>query len=496
MFVKNVFDPVEQKAMDEWRARSEALSGWLGDIPDIDHPYPVRFRTAEMEIIRHQAFAADFKNLLYRDEAYAKKSKWGGIIAHPFFCKVVAHSCPFHFYAMPPSVARCERATLSEGLRLFEPIRPGDTFRVWIAPATIEDVTDEPGEQPCRKIRTYEYVNYYNQNDKLVATVYRDNTNSYTDPNADFSKILKCGYEWSAAMGGDEHLGEVRKSKEFVYTPEQIAAIDKVYANETRRGNVARYWEGVEPGETLPVVVHGPITVWDSFTAIAAFGGVPMPMMEIRTRTPFEVLVDPNTNIPHKSIEGHFAGSALDGTKWYSHTVIENFIYYFCGRLASNWMGDDGYITHLLWSKMNNTHLGDTVFGRGRVLRKYIDGLGRCVVDIDTGMQSNRGFFTNSCPVTVELPSITKMTKGVLPEAPEQKEIDLNPEGLKVGDHVKVKDWPDWELPGGYPLADQPGVICDMHNVDGYCFVLMDNDVTGHDPRVPVGFRFTDIEKI
>ena len=131
MFVRNVYSKLEEEALKRWRERSESLVGWMGDIPTKEMPYPVRFRTATKEVIEHQAFTVDFKNPLYRDETYAKKSRWGGIIAPPFFVKSIASAGPFHWLPMPPEVGHLDTLSLGEGFEFFQPVRPGDSFKVW-----------------------------------------------------------------------------------------------------------------------------------------------------------------------------------------------------------------------------------------------------------------------------------------------------------------------------------------------------------------------------
>ena len=69
---------------------------------------------------------------------------------------------------------------------------------------------------------------------------------------------------------------------------------------------------------------------------------------------------------------------------------------------------------------------------------------------------------------------------------------------LKAGDRVRIKERPDWPMPGGYKLTNQEGTVYDtVDEPEGYVLILMDNDdVTGIDARVPLGFRIEAVEKI
>lgn len=88
--------------------------------------------------IRRFAQAIDDPNLLYVDEEYAKKTRYQGIIAPPFFCHA------FAFDDVPPSQLRedglpkevdvplpAKRAIGgSSSFEVGEPIRPGDRLTV------------------------------------------------------------------------------------------------------------------------------------------------------------------------------------------------------------------------------------------------------------------------------------------------------------------------------------------------------------------------------
>jgi hypothetical protein len=148
------------------------------------------------------------------------------------------------------------------------------------------------------------------------------------------------------------------------------------------------------------------------------------------------------------------------------------------------------------WQKMANTPFGDTIFGRGRVLRKYVDDEGRCLVDITAWMETNRGYISNAGPTTVELLSRTKQETGRLPEVPVQQELDQNPNNIRPGDHVRIQPRPDWELSSPYPLANATARVVEYHQVEGFAYCVLDEDVIGIDTRVVLGFRLDQLEKI
>jgi len=180
-------------------------------------------------------------------------------------------------------------------------------------------------------------------------------------------------------------------------------------------------------------------------------------------------------------------------------TIPETVINPMITKVVTNWTGCDGFLRSYNWRKFTNTTTGDTFISRGTVVNKWIDEDGTPLVLLDCRLENIRGFITNAGPVVVELPSRQQMAQGgkPAPVAPSDKPYDWNPEKLQPGDRVRVKERGEWEFPCEYPLSGCTGVIVPHHgDYDGYFEVLMDGDVTTLDPRVPVGFRGTMIERI
>src|SRR5439155_4802933 len=61
--------------------------------------------------------------------------------------------------------------------------------------------------------------------------------------------------------------GKNKEIERTQYTPEMLAEIDRLYAEEYVRGAEPRYWEEVEEGEELPTVIKGPLLVTDIISA-------------------------------------------------------------------------------------------------------------------------------------------------------------------------------------------------------------------------------------
>jgi len=125
--------------------------------------------------------------------------------------------------------------------------------------------------------------------------------------------------------------------------------------------------------------------------------------------------------------------------------------------VVSNGVGDDGFLRRLTWTKLANTPLADTIFGRGRVTRKYVEN-GEYVLDVDVWMESNRGFISNVGPSAVSLLSREKIFtknesakfKAPALTDPYQYDSDLHGEVVKdefqAGDRIRIVDRPDWPI--------------------------------------------------
>jgi hypothetical protein len=390
MVVRGVYSPEEQKMLADWQEQSNKLVGWMGETPSNDIPYPVFHRIATRELIQHMAGAADYWNPLWRDEKYARNTRWGGIIAPPFFEQCIAHGGPRFLLKVPPEVGTGNMDMQGHYFEFFHPIRVNDSFRVWIGPPRVEDITLDVEGAP-RRLNMKPEIRYINQNDEVVSIF----------------NLMHVVTIWPP--GTIKEKPTLKFTRESVYTQAEISSIDRLADSEEIRGLKPRYWEDVNIGDELKPVVQGPLTVWDEVVEIQGFGLAVMPVREIRRQTPERMLIDPETNIPHKSIEFHLSERTARAVGSYSTTLIAVTVEHFLARIVTNWMGDDGFIRQFNYVKLANTPLGDTIFGRGRVIKKYVNDNGEHLVDIDVWMESNRGYIPNVATVTVSLLSKEKI---------------------------------------------------------------------------------------
>lgn len=392
MAVRGVYTKEEEKMLADFKEMSDKLVGWLGETSSEEVPYPVFHRVATKELILHMAYAADYWNPLWRDESYARNTRWGGIIAPPFFQNCISHGGPVYPLKMPPEAGVAIPIFGGEYWEFYKPIYVNDSFKVWVGSPSIEDVT-KGDKMALRRFRVASNISYINQRDEVTCIFHRHI----------FAMIVPTGTEMSTK--------ETKLTKEYVYTKEEIAAIDRAADAEEIRGADPRYWEQVNVGDELKPVVQGPLTIWDSVIEAQGFGVAVLPMREVRRQTPERVIIDPVTNVQHKSIEIHFSDRIAQISHLSSSTLLGVTVEHLLGRLITNWMGDDGFLRRFDWLSTSEAPLGDTVFGKGRVMRKYVGENGDHLVDLDVWLETIRGNICDVATATVSLVSKEQVFK-------------------------------------------------------------------------------------
>ena len=134
---------------------------------------PPHVREVEKGAIRRYADAVGDDNPLYHDEEYAKKSRYGSIIAPPgFFGWATGEISASSGIGLMGAVINAGfYRILDAGMtyEFFLPVRAGDTL---VASPKISEVTEKEGKSGTMIISHFE-VSYLNQNGDLVARAYQ-----------------------------------------------------------------------------------------------------------------------------------------------------------------------------------------------------------------------------------------------------------------------------------------------------------------------------------
>ncbi len=126
----------------------------------------VEFLSGKYEIekgmIKRFVQAVDDPNPLWQDEEYAKKTKYGGIIAPPLFVVVLG------FDEFEKDMASLIPARLHGGTEFeyFKPVRPGDVITV---SRKVADIREREGKKLGKMAFVTFEMTYKNQHGELVA---------------------------------------------------------------------------------------------------------------------------------------------------------------------------------------------------------------------------------------------------------------------------------------------------------------------------------------
>jgi acyl dehydratase len=197
--------------------------------------------------------------------------------------------------------------------------------------------------------------------------------------------------------------GKYRGVGRTTYTEAELDAIRAAYRDEQIRGAVPRWWDDVAPGEALPAVVKGPLTVTSVIAFIQGWGSLYVRghglAFELFERHP--ALGIPNAfAVPEPPERVHwdepFAQAVgVPGAYDYGPERVA-----WLGHLVTNWMGDAGVLRRLNVQVQRHNLIGDTTWCRGEVTGKEDDGS----VELRVRGVNQRGEVTAAGTATVVLP--------------------------------------------------------------------------------------------
>lgn len=362
-------------------------------------------QTASHDSIRNWAYGCGDDNPLFTDPNYAKKTRWGGVIAPGMFVGQI--NKPMLGDPTPPEVKALKKS-LFKGIHVFvsgsawnfyRPVRPGDTIYSYGGDLTCEVKQSEFAGQSV--IITSRRVKV-NQRAEVVATY----------------DILRVLTERKTAVKKGKNLSIQPAS----YSDEEWAGIEAAYAAEQVQGSAKRYFEDVEKGDSLGLQIKGPLTVTDVICFHAAgYGFTPYAPTanrrahKNRQRIP-AFYVKNEHGIPDVAQRLHWDpvwAQAIGNPMAYDYGVMrENYLWQY----LNDWAGDDGVITHVHDEIRKFNFMGDVQRVTGEVLGKRTEN-GQNLVDVAVRFMNQRGEETVRSTATIALPSKTRPLP-MYPEVP------------------------------------------------------------------------------
>ncbi len=364
------------------------------------------------------AWAAGCANPLFQDEAYAAKSRWGGLIAHPMY-----------------------------GLSLFRKGggagRGGGFPGVHGTDASDVRIFYRPyrlGDRPIPKSATWDqYLVPSHFADKMLDSIHR---RVIVDANA--GKLIEetwgMGKRWEreAARERRDSTGPYAQWKRHIWTEEDLRILWQDLDNIYRRGPEPLYWEDVKVGDKVPTYPTMPYCGRQIITYYEGAGAPFMMSNEVMynffKRHPGANVPDPETHVPDVPERTHYdSGFGRYAGFPDMYDVLEPRVSYGA-TMITNWMGDHGFLREISMLGRRPVCYGDCVWIHGQVVEKYQKGhenLVKVVMCYDT--QQWRASYGHAL---VSLPS-RERGPVVLPEAPPDPETQPYNKEKPTPDYIK-----------------------------------------------------------
>jgi acyl dehydratase len=386
---------------------------------EIDRERPARAHWNEVtaDAIRHFALGIGDDNPLWLSKRHAAESV-GSVLAPPTFLWT-AFMTPMFF----PSDSKARSSgggmpgmqALYAGcqFRFNRPIKPGDTLR---ASSTRRGVVD-PGarvEGDCTEPRAdldraAAAMGAYNPNPG-GRTVFQIEHHKCVD--ATTGEVLGDLIEHAARVepeAVDPKLGKYGAFTPRKYSTAEMEHIGSLYAQEAQRrcGATPRLWEDVQPGDELPGLVKGPMTILSYsafFAGFAAFFNLTDRVLyNFASRFGESVKVDPETGIwlLPEEMHWHPEMTRILGMP-YGFDVGSQRVSWLA-HLVTDWMGDHAWINSLDAWFFRPMFLTEAALITGRVVSKSNDASRQVTIAISA--ETYDGELLSEATAVVTLPS-------------------------------------------------------------------------------------------
>ena len=334
------FPVISDKELEELRQRigvkiTRTVEPWITEV--------------NVDAIRHYALGIGDDNPLWLDPEYARKTRYGGIIAPPTILYATNRVISGYVGGLPGIHAMFAGTNWT----WYLPIVVGTKMHTEVY---LKDLVEHETGFAGRAIQQIYHGDFLNQQG---------------------DKLAECD-AWcfrTERATARERGKKYRKSREReVYTDEEITRIRKMYANEEIRGALPRYWEDICVGDELPTIAKGPMTVTGIIAFVQGWGGLYVRAHKVAFQmfAKHSGLGIPNSfNIPDVPERVHWEDEmaravGAPGAYDYGPERVS-----WMGHLMTNWIGDDGWLYKLNAKVVRHNPLGDTLYISGTVTKKY-----------------------------------------------------------------------------------------------------------------------------
>jgi len=341
---------------------------------------------ATVDSIRQFVNAIGDLNPLYRDEGYAKKTRYGSLIAPPSFLRVVGGG-----FGTGMGLRGVLAFHSGTEWVFYRPIYPGDKYTCDVE---FIELQEKGGRFAPRWLQEIHEVKYSNQKGEVVATAYMS--------------AARTERSLVSARTRGEGKAPIRQHP-HPWTEEERIQIENemIKSSEEIRASEPRYWEDVNEDEELPQLVKGPLRLMDM---VAWFGATEILLgcasaLKLFRKVPGLALLHPDSNALEYIEFVHcnrgaaaFAGfpNAYDWGAQRHHFLMQQL---------TNWMGDDGWLKKCSAQYRGFVFISDVLRFTSQVIEKYVDEDGEYCVDILSSCLNQAGENVMPSRSTIALPS-------------------------------------------------------------------------------------------
>lgn len=390
VYPKELQDPVRfNEAQIRWiNECNEKIGEIIQWDVEQDHTWRQSNRVATEDLIRHYCDAYGDTNPLFRHLDYARKSRYGGIIAPPTFLTCITPSA----VGMEPDELPCVGFNAGAEWEWFQLVRAGDqfhgfdTFLGWVE-------KKREGNAPPMYVSTIKRT-YINQHEQVVANVYGHELRFSLAPTTEGLLFGSTGKEKQLAP-------------RWKYSMEDLEKITETYKEmeRKRRGADVRWWEDVSVGDSLGTVLQGPYDLMDvmSFMGVQGYMSVAFGIKWDRIWNHTRFTLD---EYNQSAWEPHLRDHEGLGYEFNQAAHSEAGI----NHLLCNWMGDDGFLKKMSAQARRMMPVGDCSWITGEIVKKYVED-GEHLVDAAIKCTTQRGQMHMPGTATVRLLSREQMKK-------------------------------------------------------------------------------------
>jgi acyl dehydratase len=339
---------------------------------------------ATRDNIRHYAHGIGDDNPLWCDPDYAAKTKHGGIVAPPSFLFACDRIASGYVGGLPGVHAMWAGADW----RWHRYVRRNEAIAT---EARLKDVIPHDTRFSGRALQQIYNVRFFGNGGDLVAEC--DSWCFRTD--RDIARETGTKY------------AETRKKPPKRYTDEELEAIFTHYAREDVRGSRPRYFDDVKVDDEIPTLLKGPMTVTGFIAYAQGWGGLYIRANKLAWKMMHK---HPGLGIPNR----FNIPDCPERVHWeeeFAHMVGAPGAYDYgperCSWLThhmTNWMGDDGFLRSSSCKIRRHNPVGDVLYFKGKVRRKFVADDGAHCVEIAQEAHNQDGELSVLGTSVVQLP--------------------------------------------------------------------------------------------